>query len=457
LGDDALKDPWPLQEEEDVVDDPQFIPGIPDELSLGILARLPRSCHFSLRLVCKRWKRAFSSHSLFSLRKELLLTEEWLYLLIRRSDESLAWHAVDPSTGMWHKLPPMPDMACGGDDLDPSSSSSASSPAATSSAHTWLAFVFKEFMRALFGHRESAEKAAFYGCAAGSIDGCLYILGGFTKTSATRSVWLYDPCANAWKEAASMGCARAYCKTAFVCGKLYAVGGVNRGRAGLTPLQSAEVYDPSANIWTSIPDMPFSKAQLLPAAFPADMLKPIATGMAAYRDRLFVPQSLYSWPFFVDVGGEVFDPMAGMWSEMPRGMGEGWPAKQAGTKLSAVVNGHLYALEPTGSLDGCKVKVYDSEADSWKIVLKKVPILLDFSESESPYLLAGFKNKLRILTKDINDCVVVLGADIDSEVAPVTNPSGNGTASETEADRWKTVAKKHFGSVELVACQVLEI
>jgi hypothetical protein len=148
-----------------------------------------------------------------------------------------------------------------------------------------------------------------------------------------------------------------------------------------------------------------------------------------------------------------------MWSEMPRGMGEGWPAKQAGTKLSAVVDGHLYALEPTGSLDGCKVKVYDSEADSWKIVLKKVPVLLDFSESESPYLLAGFRNKLRILTKDINDCVVVLGADIGGDAAPVVaaNPSGNASAPDAEAHRWKTVAKKNFGSVELVACQVLEI
>ena len=63
------------------------------------------------------------------------------------------------------------------------------------------------------------------------------------------------------------------------------------------------------------------------------MLKPIATGMTAFRGKLCVPQSLYSWPFFVDVGGEAYDPATDSWLEMPNGMGDGWPARQAGTKL----------------------------------------------------------------------------------------------------------------------------
>ncbi|KAF9620440.1 hypothetical protein IFM89_012617 [Coptis chinensis] len=94
-----------------------------------------------------------------------------------------------------------------------------------------------------------------------------------------------------------------------------------------------------------VPSMPFSKAQLLPTAFLADMFKPIATGMTMYRGRFCVPQSLYSWPFFVDVGGEVYDPEPNTWLEMPSGMGDGWPARQAGTKLSVVVEEELYALD----------------------------------------------------------------------------------------------------------------
>ncbi|MCO5583219.1 hypothetical protein L7F22_037127 [Adiantum nelumboides] len=342
----------------------QIIPGVPDELSVSILARVPRGCHPSIRRVCRRWREAFVSAELYNIRRELGVTEEWLYVLVRDEEENLSWHALDPDTGKWQRIPPLPDII-----LDDNTASI--SPSTT---HGWWglsSFKVRDLLRGLFGRKDATDKSSFCGCAAGSVGGCLYVLGGFSRASAMRSVWLYDPRTNAWKEAAAMGTPRAYCKTALLHNKLYAVGGVNRGHAGLTPLQSAEVYEPTADTWTPIPSMPFTKAQVLPTAFLADMLKPIATGMASYKGKLFVPQSLYSWPFFVDVGGEVFDPVSETWSEMPRGMGEGWPAKQAGTKLSVVVDGSLYALDPTSSLDGSKIKVYDNEADSWKVVLRK--------------------------------------------------------------------------------------
>lgn len=436
----------------------QLIPGIPDELSVGILARVPRGCHSSVRRVSRSWHEIFMSAELYNIRKELGVTEEWLYVLVRDEEENLAWHALDPASGKWQRIPPMPDMVPEDD----------ASPISTSASHGWWglsSLKVKELLRGLFGRKDAADKSPFCGCAAGSVGGCLYVLGGFSRASAMRSVWLYDPRINAWKEAAAMGTPRAYCKTALLHDKLYAVGGVNRGHAGLTPLQSAEVYEPIANTWTPIPSMPFAKAQVLPTAFLADMLKPIATGMASYKGKLFVPQSLYSWPFFVDVGGEVFDPVLETWTEMPRGMGEGWPAKQAGTKLSVVVDGSLYALDPTSSLDGSKIKVYDNEADSWKVVLRKVPILLDLSDSESPYLLAGIRNMLHVITKDINDHVIVLRADMYNATPAATrahsfslaSASGSESLLEAESERWKTIARKNFGSVELVTCQVLDV
>jgi len=235
---------------------------------------------------------------------------------------------------------------------------------------------------------------------------------------------------------------------------------VNRGRGGLTPLQSAEVYDPVTNTWNQIPNMPFARAQVLPTAFLADMLKPIATGMTAFRGKLCVPQSLYSWPFFVDVGGETYDPATDSWMEMPNGMGDGWPARQAGTKLSVVVDGNLYALDPSSSLDSGKIKMYDPQEDIWKVILRKVPVV-DYTDSESPYLLAGFLGKLHVITKDISDNVAVLQADT-SEGA-VTSSSSSSTSdpstsiSDSEVDSWKSIASRHFGFIELVSCQVLQI
>uniref|UniRef100_A0A6V7QV84 F-box/kelch-repeat protein n=1 Tax=Ananas comosus var. bracteatus TaxID=296719 RepID=A0A6V7QV84_ANACO len=260
---------------------------------------------------------------------------------------------------------------------------------------------------------------------------------------------------------------RAFCKTSVLNSKLYVVGGVSRGRNGLAPLQSAEVYDPDTGLWDPVPSMPFSKAQVLPTAFLAELLKPIATGMTSYRGRLYVPQSLYSWPFFVDVGGEVFDPETNSWVDMPAGMGEGWPGRQAGTKLSVVVNGELYAyaLDPSSALDSGKIKIYDHQEDSWKVVLGKVPVR-DFTDSESPYLLAGFHGKLHVITKDINNEIAILQADLPKHIDSDTASSSSSTdsasqdlnaAMESDIDIWRVIAAKSFNAAELISCQVLNI
>lgn len=256
-----------------------------------------------------------------------------------------------------------------------------------------------------------------------------------------------------------MTTARAYCKKTFLNNKLYVVGGVNRGRGGLTPLQQEEVYDPITNTWTQIPNMPFAQGQVLPTAFLADMLKPIATGMTTFKGKLCVPQSLFSWPFFVDVGGEAYDPAIDSWLEMPNDMGDGWPARQAGKKLSIVVDGNLYALDPSSSLDNIKIKMYDPQEDTWKVILRKVPIV-DYTDSESAYLLARFLGKLHVITKNISDNVAVLQADT-SEGA-VTSSLSSSTSdpstsiSDSEVDR-KSIASRHFGFIELVSYKVLQI
>jgi hypothetical protein len=259
-----------------------------------------------------------------------------------------------------------------------------------------------------------------------------------------------------------MSTGRAYCKTSILNNKLYVVGGVSQGQGRLTPLQSAEVFDPCKGTWSDVPSMPFSRAQLVPTAYLSDMLKPIATGMTSYMGRLFVPQSLYSWPFIVDVGGEIYDPETNSWAEMPTGMGEGWPARQAGTKLSVVVDGELYAFDPSTSADSGKIKVYDHKEDTWKVVIGKVPVA-DFTESESPYLLTGFHGKIHVLTKDANQNIAVMQADVQDVLGSPLNSTSvsaqslHGHSDSSETVVWKVIASKDFGSAELVSCQVLDV
>ncbi|XP_048331951.1 F-box/kelch-repeat protein At1g22040 [Ziziphus jujuba] len=434
---------------------PRLIPSLPDELSIQIIARLPRICYFNVRLVSRKWKKTVMGPELYKLRKELGTTEEWLYLLTKVEEDRLLWHALDPLSRKWQRLPRMPNVVYEEESCKGLSSLWMWNMLETSNK---IAGVIRSWL----GQKSSFDQMPFCGCAVGAVDGCLYVIGGFSRASAMKCVWKFDPVQNTWSEVTAMSTGRAYCKTGILNNKLYVVGGVSRGRGGLTPLQSAEVFDPSIGTWSQVPSMPFSKAQLVPTAFLADMLKPIATGLTSYKGRLCVPQSLYSWPFFVDVGGEIYDPETDSWNEMPVGMGEGWPARQAGTKLSVVLDGELYAFDPSSSLDSGNIKVYDQKEDAWKVVIGKVPIY-DFAGSESPYLLAGFHGKLHILTKDANHKIAVMRADLreNSDSIPSCLTSSLAGFSDLPADSdsvvWKVIAARDFGSAELVSCQVIDV
>lgn len=438
-------------------DDSRLIPSLPDEISAQILARVPRIHYLNLKSVSRAWKAALASSELFCLRKELGTTEEWLYILTKVNDNKLLWYALDPISGKWQRLPPMPNVFV----EDEAKKGLAAIPhrmwSMLGSSIKIADVIMKWFIR-----KDALDQMPFCGCSIGAVDGCIYALGGFSKASAMKSVWRYDPVTNSWTEGSPMSVGRAYSKTGVLNNKLYVVGGVTRGRGGLNPLQSAEVYDPHTGTWSQLPNMPFAKAQVLPTAFLADLLKPIATGMTSYRGRLFVPQSLYCWPFFVDVGGEVYDPDINSWLEMPGGMGDGWPARQAGTKLSVTVNNDLYALDPSSSLNYAKIKVYDEEGDTWKVVAGDVPIH-DFADSESPYLLASLLGKLHVITKDANHNIAVLQANMQNELASsqsmLSSPDSERAESsaESETEIWKVFASRSGRSSELVSCQSLKV
>lgn len=438
-------------------DNSRLIPSLPDEISAQILARVPRIHYLNLKSVSRAWKAALASSELFCLRKELGTTEEWLYILTKVNDNKLLWYALDPICGKWQRLPPMPNVFV----EDEAKKGLAAIPrrmwSMLGSSIKIADVIMKWFIR-----KDALDQMPFCGCSIGAVDGCIYALGGFSKASAMKSVWRYDPVTNSWTEGSPMSVGRAYSKTGVLNNKLYVVGGVTRGRGGLNPLQSAEVYDPHTSTWSQLPNMPFAKAQVLPTAFLADLLKPIATGMTSYRGRLFVPQSLYCWPFFVDVGGEVYDPDINSWLEMPGGMGDGWPARQAGTKLSVTVNNDLYALDPSSSLNYAKIKVYDEEGDTWKVVAGDVPIH-DFADSESPYLLASLLGKLHVITKDANHNIAVLQANMQNDLASsqsmVSSPESERAESsaESETEIWKVFASRSGRSSELVSCQSLKV
>lgn len=89
----------------------RIIPTLPDELSFQILARLPRIYYLKMKMVSRTWKVAITGSELAQLRRELGLTEEWLYILTRVEANKLECYALDPLFQKWQRLPSMPSFA----------------------------------------------------------------------------------------------------------------------------------------------------------------------------------------------------------------------------------------------------------------------------------------------------------------------------------------------------------
>ena len=220
---------------------PRLIPGLPDEISLQILARMPRMGYLKAKMVSRSWKVAITSAELYRLRKELGVAEEWLYILMKTADDQkLVWHAFDPVSNQWQRLPLMPGIShsrvygLGLGDLVSAGIS-----------------IF-DVIRGWLGQKELLGSIPFCGCAVGAADGCLYVLGGFSRASTMKCVWRYDPSVNSWQEVSPMSTGRAFCKTSLLNNKLYVVGGIIQGKNGLAPLKSAEVFDPATGVWCQI-------------------------------------------------------------------------------------------------------------------------------------------------------------------------------------------------------------
>ncbi|MFS7902989.1 putative F-box domain, kelch-type beta propeller, F-box-like domain superfamily [Helianthus anomalus] len=203
-------------------DKPRLIPNLPDEISLEIIARLPRICYLNVKGVSRSWKAAVTSSEIYKVRRELGTKEEWLYILTKNHGDKLFWHALDPVSKRWQRLPPVPNVHLE-DDYKSGLSGSRMWNMVGSSIR------IADVVRGWLGRKDGSDQIRFCGCTIGAVDGYLYMLGGFNRVSAMNCVWKYDPVSNSWSEANPMSVSRAYCKTGVLNNKLNVVGDVSRG------------------------------------------------------------------------------------------------------------------------------------------------------------------------------------------------------------------------------------
>uniref|UniRef100_A0A7N1A3N8 F-box/kelch-repeat protein SKIP4 n=1 Tax=Kalanchoe fedtschenkoi TaxID=63787 RepID=A0A7N1A3N8_KALFE len=184
-----------------------LIPGLPDDIALSCLARVPRRYHGWLKCVSKRWRDLVCCEDWLSLRRGCRLQESWIYALCKDRHDQVCCFVLDPSAvkRLWRpvKLFDEPSKRSGG-----------------------------------IGFEVMGSK--------------IYLLGGCSWTEdSSGQVYCFDTATSSLCKVASLTTARCYFACEALNGKMYAIGGMS---SPSTDARSSEAYDPETNSWASFPN-----------------------------------------------------------------------------------------------------------------------------------------------------------------------------------------------------------
>ncbi|KAF8010467.1 hypothetical protein BT93_J1180 [Corymbia citriodora subsp. variegata] len=246
----------------------ELIPGLPDELSLECLSRLPHTAQRAASAVCRRWRHLLQSRDFYHLRRKLGHTHK-LACLVQALPSQLppggrkpvgppryAITVFDPETGAWDLLDPVPDYPDG----LPLFCRLASCDGELVVLGGWdpktyepVADVFVYDLAARRWRRGAAmpRRASFF--AVGAHGGRVYVAGGHDEgKNALRSAWAYDVGRGEWAELAPMSRGRDECEGVVVAGRsFWVVSGYGTEEQGGFE-GSAEVYEFGTREWRRV-------------------------------------------------------------------------------------------------------------------------------------------------------------------------------------------------------------
>ncbi|KAG6383546.1 hypothetical protein SASPL_156702 [Salvia splendens] len=221
----ALLDPA-LQFELSMRGEP-LIPGLPDDIALQCLLRLPVDKHTACKAVSRRWYSLFGSkEQFFTLRKELGFHDPWLFVFAyHKCNGKIEWKVLDLTHLSWHTIPAMPckDKVC----------------------HRVSVLKYEARRNRWTVMKQMITARSFF--ASGVIDGMIYVAGGnSTDLFELNSAEVLDPEKGMWRPVAGMGTMMSSYDAAVLNGKLLVTEGwfwpfyvVPRG----------QIYDPSTDKW----------------------------------------------------------------------------------------------------------------------------------------------------------------------------------------------------------------
>ncbi|KAI3671558.1 hypothetical protein L1987_87297 [Smallanthus sonchifolius] len=238
-----------------------LIPGLPNDIALDCLIRLPYNHFSSAASVCRRWKHEIDLPSFRHHRKSAGLSRR-LAVMVQSPADSNRKHGLrkysaapaysltvyEPETGNWSKLPPVPRFSDGlplfcqivpvGFNLVVMGGLNPENWDASRFVYVY-SFASATWQR---GPDMPGCRRSFFGCASDT-DRRIFVAGGHdTEKNALRSGMMYDVAEDNWTVLPDMADERDECKGVFHLGRFYVIGGyktLQQGQFG----KSAEAFD----------------------------------------------------------------------------------------------------------------------------------------------------------------------------------------------------------------------
>ena len=243
-----------------------------------------------------------------------------------------------------------------------------------------------------------------------SVDGKMYVIGGFGARGAPppAMVYEYDPNDDVWAEKSPIPVPVHHQMQTELNGKIYVFGGCQRplsgpGANGWQPVDNAWEYDPVADSWNALAPMPGSRCAGIAEVVDG---KIYVIGGVAIMENSGETALFSDRPSRVVGTNQVYDPVANTWADLSP-----MPTTR-NHAFSGAVDGKIYVIggrqgsgHITVSSNTDIVEEYDPALDLWGAVKSPMPtprsgggaatydgrIFVGGGEYQSPTYSAGFK------------------------------------------------------------------
>jgi len=206
-----------------------------------------------------------------------------------------------------------------------------------------------------------------------SVNGKLYVLGGFGAGKARGAVFEYDPAVDRWTKKRPM--ARPVHHQAMVAyqGKIYVFGGfvAPATGGGWEPVDNAWEYDPAADTWKALAPLPMKRGSAVAVEVGGRMY---VIGGATTVEGSKEPAINGGGPARVLTSNEVYDPVANTWqSRAPMALGRNHAFAGAVNGKIYVIGGRTAHAFITVATNTDIVEEYDPATNMWSGLRAKMP------------------------------------------------------------------------------------